>query len=98
MERDSPQLRDLRPVIIHAQLMGTDQLPLAKALGFTPSFFVAHVYHWGDIHLKNFGPDRPLPSLPPAPRWPLASPSPSTRTRLLFRPTCWKPCGAPSTG
>ena len=38
--------------------MGTDQLPLAKALGFTPSFFVAHVYHWGDIHLKNFGPDR----------------------------------------
>ena len=58
VERDSPQLRDLRPVIIHAQLMGTDQLPLAKALGFTPSFFVAHVYHWGDIHLKNFGPDR----------------------------------------
>lgn len=58
VEQDNPLLRALRPVIIHAQLMGTDQLPLAKALGFTPSFFVAHVYHWGDIHLKNFGPDR----------------------------------------
>ncbi len=58
VEQDSPQLRDLRPVIIHAQLMGVDQLPQAKALGFTPSFFVAHIYHWGDIHWKNFGPTR----------------------------------------
>ena len=58
VERDSPQLRDLRPVIVHAQLMGADQLAQAKALGFLPSFFVAHVYHWGDVHLKNFGPAR----------------------------------------
>ena len=23
-----------------------------------PSFFVAHVYHWGDIHIKNYGMER----------------------------------------
>ena len=22
------------------------------------SFFVAHVYHWGDVHLENLGPER----------------------------------------
>ena len=32
-----------------------DQLPAVKRLGVTPSFFVAHVYHWGDTHLENFG-------------------------------------------
>lgn len=29
-----------------------------KELGMIPSFFVAHVYHWGDVHLENFGPQR----------------------------------------
>ena len=24
----------------------------------TASFFVAHVYHWGDIHIRNFGFER----------------------------------------
>lgn len=46
------------PVLIHAQLLGTDQLPAVKRLGVTPSFFVAHVYHWGDTHLENFGRTR----------------------------------------
>ena len=23
-----------------------------------PSFFVAHVYHWGDTHIENFGMER----------------------------------------
>lgn len=44
-----------RPVMIHAQLLGCDQLERVKRLGVIPSFFVAHVYHWGDIHVKNFG-------------------------------------------
>ena len=26
-----------------------------KRLGIIPSFFVAHVYYWGDVHIKNFG-------------------------------------------
>lgn len=47
-----------RPVMIHAQLLGLDQLERVKALGAIPSFFVAHVYHWGEIHVKNFGLDR----------------------------------------
>ena len=47
-----------RPVMIHAQLLGLDQLERVKALGVIPSFFAAHVYHWGEIHVKNFGLDR----------------------------------------
>lgn len=50
--------RLVRPVMIHAQLLGRDQLPQLKRLGVIPSFFAAHVYHWGDIHVKNFGPER----------------------------------------
>ena len=48
----------LRPVMIHAQLLGRDQLPEVRRLGVIPSFFVAHVYHWGDVHLENLGPGR----------------------------------------
>ena len=29
-----------------------------RRLGVIPSFFVAHVYHWGDVHLENLGPGR----------------------------------------
>ena len=49
---------DIRPVIIHAQLIGVDQLPEVKRLGMIPSFFVGHVYHWGHIHVENFGLER----------------------------------------
>lgn len=47
-----------RAVMIHAQLVRKDQLPRMKAIGMIPSFFVAHTYYWGDIHMKNFGPER----------------------------------------
>ena len=49
---------DIRPVIIHAQLLGTDQIKDLKELNIIPSFFIAHIYHWGDIHIKNFGYER----------------------------------------
>ena len=49
---------DIRPVIIHAQLLDRDQLDDVKELNMIPSFFVAHVYHWGDIHIKNYGKER----------------------------------------
>ena len=49
---------DIRPVMMHAQLLGLDQLERVKKLGVIPSFFLAHVYHWGDIHMRNFGPER----------------------------------------
>lgn len=57
-EKTHPELKELRPVIIHGQLMGRDQLKKAKKLGAMVSFFVAHTYHWGDVHIRNFGFDR----------------------------------------
>jgi predicted amidohydrolase YtcJ len=57
-ERRYPDFAQLRPVMIHAQLLDRDQLPQVRALGVTPSFFVAHVYHWGDAHIRNFGMER----------------------------------------
>jgi predicted amidohydrolase YtcJ len=36
-----------------------DQLSAMKAIGITPSFFVGHVYYWGDRHRDIFmGPRR----------------------------------------
>lgn len=48
----------LRPVMIHAQTVRRDQLVRMKELGIIPSFFIAHVYHWGEIHRKNLGEER----------------------------------------
>ena len=45
----------VRPVMIHAQTVRHDQIKRMKALKMMPSFFIAHTYHWGDIHLKNLG-------------------------------------------
>ena len=56
--REGVDLAAMRPVMIHAQLLGRDQLPAVKRLGAIPSFFAAHVYHWGDIHWENLGPGR----------------------------------------
>ena len=50
--------RDIRPVMIHAQLVRRDQLSRMARLGMIASFFVAHTYYWGDIHLENFGRER----------------------------------------
>ncbi len=45
---------EIRPVIIHAQTMREDQLDAAKKLNMLPSFFVDHVYFWGDRHRDIF--------------------------------------------
>lgn len=47
-----------RNVMIHAQLLRPDQLQEVKEKKIIPSFFVAHTWHWGDVHLKNFGRKR----------------------------------------
>ena len=47
VKKDSKIDNDIRPVIVHAQLLSQDQLDDVKALNMIPSFFVAHVYHWG---------------------------------------------------
>lgn len=44
-----------RAVMVHAQIVRKDQLERMKEIGIIPSFFVAHTYYWGDIHMKNFG-------------------------------------------
>lgn len=49
---------EIRPVMIHAQLVREDQLQRMKKLGMIASFFVAHTWYWGDIHLENFGQER----------------------------------------
>ena len=49
---------DTRPVMLHCQTLRDDQMPAMVDIGMLASFFVAHVYYWGDIHLKNFGPER----------------------------------------
>ena len=50
---------DARHLIIHCQLASRDQIRRMKRLGVIPSFFVNHVYYWGDRHVALFlGPER----------------------------------------
>jgi len=57
-ESSNPNKNALRPVMIHCQTVRNDQLDRMQALKMIPSVFVGHVYYWGDIHMKNFGPER----------------------------------------
>ncbi len=51
--------RDLRPVMIHAQTVRADQLDRMAKIGMTASFFLDHVYYWGDWHYESvLGPQR----------------------------------------
>ena len=54
-ENNKEDISKIRPVLIHGQLLGINQLDEVKNLGIIPSYFIAHVYYWGDIHIKNFG-------------------------------------------
>lgn len=53
-----PYLDTKRPVMVHAQLVRKDQLKRMLPLNMMPSFFIAHTYFWGDIHIENFGRER----------------------------------------
>jgi predicted amidohydrolase YtcJ len=51
--------RPFRPLIIHAQMATQSQLARMATLGVSPSFFGAHTFYWGDIHLnQTLGPAR----------------------------------------
>lgn len=53
------EVKDLRPVIIHAQTIRSDQLDQLNGLGMIPSFFHDHTFYWGDYHLSSvLGPER----------------------------------------
>ena len=50
---------DARHRIEHCQMVRTDQLDTIAELNLSPSFFVGHVYYWGDRHRDIFmGPER----------------------------------------
>ena len=50
---------DCRHTLVHAQTIRDDQLDRLAGAGFTPTFFVPHVYYWGDRHRDIFlGPER----------------------------------------
>ena len=50
---------DARHRIEHCQYVREDQLDKIAELGVTPSFFVGHVFYWGDRHREIFlGPER----------------------------------------
>ena len=40
-------------VMVHAQLVRKEQLKRMAAIQMMPSFFIAHTFYWGDIHLKK---------------------------------------------
>ncbi len=58
VEKTYPNFYQTRPVLIHGQILRSDQLPVMKKLGVIPSFFAAHVYYWGDVHAENLGMER----------------------------------------
>lgn len=58
VHKEHKTLDTKRPVMIHAQLVRKDQLKRMSEIGMMPSFFLAHTYYWGDIHIKNFGKER----------------------------------------
>ena len=58
LKEEGYNIASIRPIIVHAQLIGKDQLERASSLGLIPSFFVAHTYYWGDTHIRNFGLER----------------------------------------
>ncbi len=50
---------DARHRIEHCQMVRPDQLDAIAELGISPSFFVGHVFYWGDRHRDIFmGPER----------------------------------------
>lgn len=53
--------RDHRHRIEHVQTATTDDINRMKKLGIAASFFINHVFYWGDRHLQIFlGPERAM--------------------------------------
>ena len=57
-ESDNPDKHKLRPVMIHCQTTRRDQYQEMAEINMIPSIFTSHIWYWGDVHLKNFGPKR----------------------------------------
>ena len=57
-DSENPKKHDLRPVMIHCQTARRDHYAAMRELVIIPSIFSSHIWHWGDVHLRNFGPER----------------------------------------
>ncbi len=68
-----------------------DQMEAVKRTGVLPSFFVAHVYRWGEVHIRNFGLARAQHISPARAALRRAGIPfiPFHRTRPCCRRTCW---------
>ena len=55
---EGESIPDHRSVIIHAQLIRSDQLDRVKELGIIPSYYSVHPFFWGDWHRLSFGDER----------------------------------------
>lgn len=56
--KEDPAILEQRPVMIHAQTVRADQLERMERINMIASIFVGHTWFWGDVHLKNLGPER----------------------------------------
>lgn len=50
--------KQLRTVVIHSQFMRPDLVEAYKMYGIIPSYFTNHTFYWGDVHMRNMGPER----------------------------------------
>ncbi len=49
---------DRRTVVVHSQFQRPDHLQNYVRLGMSPSYFTNHTFFWGDVHVKNIGPEK----------------------------------------
>ncbi|MGL4762076.1 MAG: amidohydrolase [Sarcina sp.] len=50
---------NLRPVMVHCQTLREDQLDCMQRIGMIPTFFLDHIFYWGDYHYESvLGPER----------------------------------------
>lgn len=47
-----------RSVMVHSQIVRKEQFAELAELGLIATMFPAHIYYWGDVHLKNLGTER----------------------------------------
>ncbi|MGL5765863.1 MAG: amidohydrolase [Sarcina sp.] len=59
--------QDLRPVMVHSQTVREDQLDEMKKIGMIPTFFLDHIWYWGDYHYESvLGQERAMRISPAA--------------------------------
>ena len=57
-EKIGPDIRRIRPVLLHGQVLRKDQLACLASFGITPSMQATQIYEWGDILMGNLGIER----------------------------------------